>query len=217
MSTIINSLSQIQRVLNKIKSSVDFIGPLLLRIYLVPVFFIAGVNKWDPLAEGGTYNPVVGLENITNWFGNADWGLGLPFPFLLALLAWSAEYFGAILLALGLAVRWITIPLLVVMVVAVTSVHWENGWQSVHDAKSPYAAEDIADVNKRKKAAISIMKKHGNYSWLKERGNFVILNNGIEWAATYFLMVLTLFFLGGGRYVSVDYWLARKFYKHTEN
>ena len=36
-------------------------------------------------------------------------------------------------------------------------------------------------------------------------------NNGIEWAATYFVMLLALFFLGGGRFISLDYWIARKF------
>jgi len=38
-----------------------------------------------------------------------------------------------------------------------------------------------------------------------------VLNNGIEFAATYLVMLAALFFLGGGRYVSVDYWLARRF------
>ncbi|MGB5096622.1 MAG: hypothetical protein WBN82_01805 [Porticoccaceae bacterium] len=45
---------------------------------------------------------------------------------------------------------------------------------------------------------------------LAEKGNFVVLNNGIEFAATYFIMLLSLFFSGGGRYVSLDYWLARR-------
>lgn len=54
-----------------------------------------------------------------------------------------------------------------------------------------------------------ILQEHGNYEWLTESGNFVILNNGIEFAATYFVMLLALFFMGGGRYVSVDWWLAR--------
>jgi uncharacterized membrane protein YphA (DoxX/SURF4 family) len=34
------------------------------------------------------------------------------------------------------------------------------------------------------------------------------LKNGIEWAATYFLMLLTLFFYGGGR-LSVDHALSK--------
>jgi len=37
----------------------------------------------------------------------------------------------------------------------------------------------------------------------------VILNNGIEFAATYALMLLVLITNGGGRYTSIDYWIAR--------
>jgi len=39
----------------------------------------------------------------------------------------------------------------------------------------------------------------------------VILNNGIEFAATYFIMLLALFFIGAGRYFSMDYWIRRGF------
>ncbi len=38
----------------------------------------------------------------------------------------------------------------------------------------------------------------------------MVLNNGVEFAATYFIMLLVLFFIGGGRYLSVDYWIARR-------
>jgi uncharacterized membrane protein YphA (DoxX/SURF4 family) len=36
-----------------------------------------------------------------------------------------------------------------------------------------------------------------------------MLNNGMEFAATYFVMLLVLLVYGGGRYVSLDYWLKR--------
>ena len=58
-------------------------------------------------------------------------------------------------------------------------------------------------------AAKSLLREHGNYSWLTETGNFVVLNNGIEFAATYFVMLLALLFIGGGRYVSLDHYLYR--------
>jgi uncharacterized membrane protein YphA (DoxX/SURF4 family) len=35
--------------------------------------------------------------------------------------------------------------------------------------------------------------------------------NGIEFAATYFIMLLTLFFIGAGRYASLDHWIRRRF------
>ena len=201
----------IQNYFDRIRNSVDFVAPLLLRIYLVPVFFVAGSNKWNPLAEDGTFNPVIGLADTANWFGNPDWGLGLPFPLLMALLAWSAEFFGAVALAFGFAVRWMCIPLMFTMIVAATTVHWDKGWQAVHDPKSPHASDNVAEASDRLSRAKSLLKQHGNYRHLTEHGNFVVSNNGIEWAATYFLMLLALMYLGAGRFFSVDYWLDRVF------
>lgn len=42
-------------------------------------------------------------------------------------------------------------------------------------------------------------------------GDPVILNNGVEFAATYFVMLLVLFCFGGGKYVSLDYWIRRRY------
>lgn len=178
--------------------SVDFLGPLALRLYLVPVFWVAGMNKLD------------GFDNVVAWFGNPDWGLGLPAPWLMAALATGTEVIGAGLLLIGLGVRWISLPLMATMVVAAVSVHWGNGWQAVADAKSPFPPADIAEAQQRLEAARSLLQQHGNYDWLTGSGSFVISNNGIEWAATYFVMLLALFFVGGGRFFSADYWLRRK-------
>ena len=60
-----------------------------------PCFWVAGNNKWNPLDEDSS------LDSVIEWFGNAEWGLGLPFPALNAYLSWGAEYFGAILLGPG--------------------------------------------------------------------------------------------------------------------
>lgn len=65
-----------QHLFDKIRSALDFVGPVLLRLYLVPVIFVAGGNKWDPFTENGTLNPAEGLKDIAQWFGNPDWGLG---------------------------------------------------------------------------------------------------------------------------------------------
>ena len=45
---------------------------------------------------------------------------------------------------------------------------------------------------------------------MTEHGKFIVSNNGIEWAATYFVMLAALLFLGGGRYISLDYWIRRR-------
>ncbi len=212
MGGLITLLNKAQGVLGLVRH-VDFLGPLVLRVYLVPVFFVAGSNKWNPLAEGGTWNPVEGLADVANWFGNPEWGLGLPAPLLMAFMAWSAEFFGAIALALGVAVRSVCIPLMFTMVVAVTTVHLDHGWQAVHDLKSPYPAANAEAALGRLGRAKSTLREHGNYDWLTEHGSLVVSNNGIEWAATYFVMLLSLFFLGGGRFISVDYYLSRQFRK----
>lgn len=197
---------KLQNLINKTRCA-DFLAPLLLRIYLAPVFWVAANNKWNPFETESS------LDSTIAWFANPEWGLGLPFPEVMAYLAWGAEYFGAIALILGLAVRWVSIPLMTTMIVAAVTVHWQNGWQAIHDKMSPFASADVDGAIERLHKAREILQEHGHYDWLTETGNFVVLNNGIEFAATYFVMLLTLFFIGAGKYLSVDYWIAQKCYQ----
>jgi len=170
----------------------DGLAPLAIRLYLVPVFWMAGTQK------------ISGIDSTIEWFGNPEWGLGLPFPTLMAYLAAYTEAIGALLLLIGLATRWISIPLMITMLVAAFAVHWDNGWAAIADS----SAQDVAQ---RLGAARDILRENGNYSWLTEKGSFVILNNGIEFAVTYFVMLLSLLFAGGGRFTSADYYLSRLF------
>jgi uncharacterized membrane protein YphA (DoxX/SURF4 family) len=191
-----NLLLRMQGWLDKTRTF-DFLGPLALRLYLVPVFWVAGTNKLG------------NMDNVINWFGNDGWGLGLPFPVVMAWLAVSSEVLGAIALLIGFGTRWFSIPLMVTMLVAAFSVHAKNGWQAIADANSPFANADIDGALERLGKAKDLLKEHGNYEWLTETGNFVIANNGMEWAITYFVMLLALFFAGGGK-LSVDDLIARK-------
>lgn len=176
-----------------ITRKVDAIAPLALRLYLFLPFWMAGTKKWGS------------FEDTVSWFGNADWGLGLPAPMLLAFLATWTEILGAVFLLLGFATRYIAVPLMITMVVAIFSVHWGNGWPAIGDgAADPGVAERVG-------VAKSILQEHGNYNWLTEKGSFVILNNGIEFGVTYLIMLLSLFFTGAGKVVSVDYWIERHF------
>lgn len=177
--------------------SFDFLGPLALRLYLVPVFWVAGTNKLG------------GMDNVIEWFGNAEWGLGLPFPALMAWLAVGAEVLGAVALLLGLAMRWFAIPLMITMLVAAFKVHIENGWQAVADPQSPFPGPDIDGAMQRLDRARDLLREHGNYEWLTETGNFVVSNNGMEWAITYFVMLLALFFTGAGK-LSLDRLIAAR-------
>lgn len=196
-----NILITLQSLLDRLHSCSFFsaLASLGLRLYLAPIFWVAGMNK------------VESFPDIVQWFGNPDWGLGLPFPTFMASLATGAEVLGAVALLFGFAVRWATIPLMFTMIVAATTVHWHNGWQAVHDMMSPWANENAAGAIERLEKAKELLQTNGNYEWLTEHGHFIVSNNGIEWAATYFIMLLALFFLGGGRYLSADYWIRRRF------
>lgn len=190
---------QLQALLDKTRR-VDFLGPLALRLYLAPIFWMAGTSKFSA------------FEDTAAWFGNPDWGLGLPFPTLMAFLAAGTETLGAIMLLFGFGVRWISIPLMFTMLVAIFSVHWQHGWQAIADTKfCLFNCGDAQEAALRLDKAKEILQEHANYSWLTEQGGFVVLNNGIEFAVTYFIMLLVLFFIGAGRYLSLDYWIADKF------
>lgn len=196
-------LNRLQDLLDATRAF-DFLAPLLLRLYLAPVFWMAGANKID-------FSSFLPKESVVQWFGNSDWGLGLPLPALMAFLAAWTELLGAVLLLAGLAVRWIAIPLMMTMMVAAVMVHWQNGWLAIAEGSGLFATERTQAAVERLDQARAILREHGDYQWLTEHGGFVVLNNGIEFAATYFIMLLTLFFIGGGRYVSLDDWIARRF------
>ena len=202
--------------LSKLKY-IDWLGPLALRLYLAPIFIGVGLHKF------------ASWDDMVAWFGNPDWGLGLPAPALMVLLAASAESLGGLALLIGVATRLVVIPLMVTMMVAAGSAHWDNGWFAIapgdpHTSTAKVLAlvgvpgaerslENSVAVGERLGAAKSLLKRHGNYSWLTEKGGLVILNNGIEFAATYFIMLMMLMMLlfsGGGRWFSLDYWIARR-------
>lgn len=174
----------------------DFLAPAALRLYLAPVFILAGMNKLG------------NAENVAAYFEF----LGVPAPGLMVYVAGLSELVGGILLIPGIAVRLVTIPLMFTMIVAAGTAHWENGWHVLPETEltMPWEwREDlIDDAVERRSRARSILREHGNYKWLTEAGSITILKNGIEWAATYFLMLLTLFFSGAGR-LSVDHAVSK--------
>lgn len=188
---------------------------LLIRLYLGPIFIIAGLNKFANMGD------------IISWFGNPDWGLGLPMPALMAYLATFTEIIGGWALVLGIGVRWVSVPLMITMIVAAVTSHWDNGWSAIasgnagtgvgkfwawfglSDSVANTAAAD--EVASRVSKAREILADNGNIKWLNAKGNFVILQNGIEFAATYFIMLFALLFSGGGKYFSLDYWLNKYF------
>ena len=130
--------------------ALSFVPLTLIRVYLFFVFWYAGTGK---------------IENFDKFSGYLG-TLGVPLPDILSWMVILTEAGGAALLLVGLFVRWISVPLLIVMFFAGYLVHYQNGW--AHEA------------------------------------------NGIEFAAIYSLMILTLLCFGGGKYLSLDYWVSSK-------
>lgn len=85
-----------------------------LRLVLAYGFYAPAMMKWDDIAS------------VASWFES----MGMPLPTLNAYLAASTELAGVILLTLGLATRLISIPLIVVMLVAIFMVHLPHGFSS---------------------------------------------------------------------------------------
>jgi len=87
---------------------------LMIRLVLAYGFWTTGIVKWN------------NIDNVAEWFGN----LGIPFPEFNAYLSVSTEIGGTILLILGLGTRLISVPLMIVVLVAIGTVHLHNGFEA---------------------------------------------------------------------------------------
>lgn len=172
----------------------DFIALLAIRLYLLPVI-------WE-----GAHSKVTAFGGLVKWFSQpvSAGGLHLPFPLVLASLATATEVAGLICIGLGLFTRLISVPLIIVMSVASMMVHWSHGWLAI--------ASKGMEASLRMDSFLTWLATEfpGRYNYITQLGDPVILNNGMEFSVTYFIMLLVLLFWGGGRYISVDYWLKRR-------
>jgi len=89
-----------------------------------------------PLRVGaGVIFAAHGAQKLFGWFGGyglegtAGWmaSIGLEPGFLMAVMAGSAEFIGGLLLIAGLLVRPAALMLAITMIVAVVTVHLQNG------------------------------------------------------------------------------------------
>jgi len=108
MLQTINTLSK------NILQSFQSISLLLARLVVAYGFYEPAVNKWKD------------IDGIASWFAS----MGIPFPTLNAYMSASTEALGVILLTLGLFTRLISVPLMIVMVVAITTVHLAHGFSA---------------------------------------------------------------------------------------
>ncbi|NSL87890.1 DoxX family protein [Chitinophaga solisilvae] len=87
---------------------------LLIRLVLAYGFWHPAMMKWKD------------IHGIGDWFAQ----LQIPLPYFNAYLVAVTELLGVVLLTLGLFVRFITIPLMISMVVAIITVHLANGFEA---------------------------------------------------------------------------------------
>lgn len=87
---------------------------LFIRLILAYGFYVPAISKWQDIGS------------ITEWYTE----LGIPLPGLNAYLSATTEITGVVLLTLGLFTRVISIPLIVVMLVAIVTVHLPNGFEA---------------------------------------------------------------------------------------
>ena len=112
---MLSKLSMLSGKLEAISGHFKDLAILLARLTLAYGFFGPAMNKWN------------NMQATILWF---DTMLGIPLPTLNAYLAATTELLGVGLLALGFLTRFISIPLMIVMLVAITTVHLGNGFES---------------------------------------------------------------------------------------
>lgn len=78
----------------------------------------------------GFYGPAMmklkNIDGIISWFTD----MGMPMPALNAYMATATENIGVLFLILGFSTRIISVPLIVVMLVAIKTVHLAHGFES---------------------------------------------------------------------------------------
>jgi len=78
----------------------------------------------------GFYGPAMmklkNMNGIISWFTD----MGMPMPTLNAYMAAITETTGVIFLLLGFSTRIISVPLIIVMLVAIKTVHLAHGFES---------------------------------------------------------------------------------------
>ena len=107
-------MEKLFEIINNTLDSMQSLALLCIRFILAYGFYEPAMNKLSD------------INSIAIWFGN----LGIPFPTLNAYMATGTELFGVILLTLGLFTRYISIPLIIVMIVAICTVHLPHGFSA---------------------------------------------------------------------------------------
>jgi putative oxidoreductase len=97
-------LQLIEKV-RKLADKLSFLAPALIRLTVGVVFIQTGWGKLHTLPD------------VTSYFAE----LGIPMPHFNAVLAASTEFFGGILILVGLGARLVALPMAFTMVVAIAT------------------------------------------------------------------------------------------------
>ena len=90
------------------------IALFVARLLIAYGFYEPAMSKWND------------IDSVAQWFDS----MGIPFPTINAYLAAGTEAVGVLLLVLGLFTRLISLPLIVIMIVAIFTVHLSNGFSA---------------------------------------------------------------------------------------
>lgn len=104
-------------LITKLLTSAPSFAPLALRIPIGIILMALGSQKLFGWFGG------YGLEGTGQWMAS----IGLTPGYLMALMAGSSEFFGGLLIIIGLLTRPTALVLSFTMVVAIFSVHIGNG------------------------------------------------------------------------------------------
>jgi putative oxidoreductase len=105
-------LKSIYPFTKRILSQGQSLSLLLARFAVAYGFYDPAMQKWSD------------IKSVADWFGS----IGIPLPTLNAYMAASTELIGVVLLTLGLFTRLISVPLMIIMVVAIITVHLAHGF-----------------------------------------------------------------------------------------
>ena len=107
-------LDKIHSLSKNILEHFQSVALLLARFVVAYGFLEPALMKWQDIGA------------VAQWFGS----MGIPLPTLNAYMAASTELIGVLLLTIGFMTRLISIPLMVIMVVAIATVHLAHGFSA---------------------------------------------------------------------------------------
>ncbi|MEE9328080.1 MAG: DoxX family protein [Cocleimonas sp.] len=172
----------------------DFLPPLLFRLFLAPLLWVQGKQNLGLFTNDNTqwYNPLTWF-NTENSAHEAVSSSLSSLPFIgeaiagtLTTAIGALEVVGAFLLLIGFAVRWISLPLLAL--IGLTALIALNGQDIIATFKDMLLTHGYKDMSSTDFSKLLI----------------------------YFLMLLSLFFMGAGRFFSVDWFLHRRLQKRIK-